>query len=154
MVVNEDTSDYYQQRFRCQTGDSYWYSVLMLQREADQSTDKFWTIANMLIAFNEEKHQVTYYCFFLPLYLTELVAIQILPQEKDSFEEQLIETSARTTVALRVLTANGGCLSDRNKKQLQSRLNEEWQVEASNLQRQDARLYDHLIEYISKVKVQ
>ena len=154
MVVNEDTSDYYQQRFRCQTGDSYWYSVLMLQREADQSTDKFWTIANMLIAFNEEKHQVPYDCFFLPLYLTELVAIQILPQEKDSFEEQLIETSARTSVALRVLTANGGCLSDRNKKQLQSRLNEEWQVEASNLQRQDARLYDHLIEYISKVKVQ
>lgn len=150
---HEDTSDYYQQRFRCQTGDSYWYSVLMLQREADQSTDKFWTIANMLIVFNEEKRQVPYDCFFLPLYLTELVVIQILPQEKDSFEEQLIETSARTSVALRVLTANGGCLSDSNKKKLQSRLNEEWQVEASLLQRQDSRLYDYLIEYLNKVKV-
>ena len=107
----------------------------------------------MLIVFNEEKCQVPYDCFFLPLYLTELVAIQILPQEKDSFEEQLIATSARTSVALRVLTANGGCLSDSNKKKLQSRLNEEWQVEASILQRQDARLYDHLIEYINKVKV-
>ena len=113
----------------------------------------FLILVSWLIAFNEEQHQVQYDCFFLPLYLTELVAIQILPQEKDSFEEQLIETSARTSVALRVLTANGGCLSDSNKKKLQSRLNEEWQVEASILQRQDARLYDHLIEYINKVKV-
>ena len=149
----EDTSEYYQQCFRCQAGDAYWYSILMLQREADLSTDMFWTIASMLIGFNKEEHQVPYDCFLLPLYLTEVVAIQILPQVKDSFEEQLIETSARTSVALRVLTANGGCLSDSNKLKLQSRLDEKWQAEASLLQRQDARLFGYLIEYINKVKL-
>lgn len=149
----EDTSEYYHQFFRCQAGDAYWYSVLMLQREADQSTDMFCTIASMLIGFNKEEHQVPYDCFFLPLYLTEVVAIQILPQVKDSFEEQLIESSARTSVALRVLTANGGCMSDSNKQKLQSRLDEKWKEEANLLQRQDARLYGYLIDYINKVKL-
>ena len=149
----EDTSEYYHQFFRCQAGDAYWYSVLMLQREADQSSDMFCTIASMLIGFNKEEHQVPYDCFFLPLYLTEVVAIQILPQVKDSFEEQLIESSARTSVALRVLTANGGCMSDSNKQKLQSRLDEKWKEEANLLQRQDARLYGYLIDYINKVKL-
>lgn len=149
----EDTSKYYQQCFRCQAGDAYWYSILMLQREADQSTDMFWTIASMLIGFNKEEHQVPYDCFFLPLYLTEVVAIQILPQVKDNFEEQLIETSARMSVVLRVLTANGGCLSDSNKRKLQSRLDERWKEEASLLKRQDARLYGYLMDYTNKVKL-
>lgn len=148
----EDTQDYYQQFYRCQAGDAYWYSVMMLMREKDQSAEEFWKVAEMLLSFNKEEHQVPYDCYFHPLYLAEIIATQILPEVKDKFESALIETSSRISIVLRILTANGGNMVTENKRALLARVGKDWESEASHIKQQDNRLYKCLEEYISKIK--
>ena len=129
--------------FRSCSADSIWLSALMLQIETIEDKGSFWRVGECLYRFaNYEKSTVTDY------YIAEIIAIQIIPDQKDAFEAMMIDRVSNLHFLLRVLTANEGELSKTNKAALKSRCDREWQWEKQLISQQLKEQTDYLDEYV------
>lgn len=136
--------------FRSCSADSLWFSVLLLQTETTGNKAYFWKVMDNLFRFaNYERSTVTDY-YFMPFYIAEIIAIQILKEEKDRFEEMLINRISNLHFLLRVLTANEGALSEENREALRLRCKYEWSLEKELTIKQMQEQTDFLDGYVRK----
>ena len=87
--------------------------------------------------------------FFVPYYIAELIATQVLEAEKDEFEHKLIERNSSLSFVLRILTANNGQLSEKNKTALKRRVDLEWEWEKKLMIQRKNEMYKVLDKYIA-----
>ena len=143
-VVNWDLA------FRSCSADSIWLSALLLQIETIEDRGYFWKVVECLYRLaNYEKSTVTDY-YFMPFYIAEIIAIQIIPDQKDEFEAMMIGRVSNLHFLLRVLTANEGELSKANKVALKFRCDREWYWEKQLISQQLKEQTDYLDEYVRK----
>lgn len=136
--------------YRSCSADSLWLSALLLQTETTEDKDFFWQVVEKLYRFaNYEKTIVTDY-YFMPFYIAEIIAIQILSDQKDAFEAMLIDRVSNLHFVLRVLTANDGVLSPENRTALKSRCDKEWGWEKQLISQQLREQTDFLDDYVRK----
>ena len=136
--------------YRSCSADSLWLSALLLQTETTEDKDFFWQVVEKLYHFaNYEKTIVTDY-YFMPFYIAEIIAIQILSDQKDAFEAMLIDRVSNLHFVLRVLTANDGVLSPENRTALKSRCDKEWGWEKQLISQQLREQTDFLDDYVRK----
>lgn len=136
--------------YRSCSADSLWLSALLLQTETTEDKDFFWQVVEKLYRFaNYEKTIVTDY-YFMPFYIAEIIAIQILSDQKDAFEAMLIDRVSNLHFVLRVLTANDGVLSPENRTALKSRCDKEWVWEKQLISQQLREQTDFLDDYVRK----
>lgn len=137
--------------YRSCSADSIWLSALLLQIEKIEDRGYFWKVVESLYRFaNYEKSTVTDY-YFMPFYIAEIVAIQIIPDQKDVFESMMIDRVSNLHFLLRVLTANDGDLSKGNKAALKFRCDREWQWEKQLISQQLKEQTEYLDEYVRKI---
>lgn len=137
--------------FRSCSADSIWLSALLLQIETIEDRDYFWKVVDCLYRLaNYEKSTVTDY-YFMPFYIAEIIAIQIIPDQKDEFEAMMIDRVSNLHFLLRVLTANEGELSKANKAALKFRCDREWHWEKQLISQQLKEQTDYLDEYVRKI---
>ena len=137
--------------YRSCPADSLWLSVLLLKTETTENRDFFWQVVENLYRFaNYEKSPVTDY-YFMPFYIAEIIAIQIIPDQKDVFEAMMIDRVSNLHFLLRVLTANDGELSEDNKVALKFRCEREWHWEKQLISQQLQEQTDFLDGYVQKV---
>ena len=137
--------------YRSCSADSLWLSALLLQTETTEDKDFFWQVVEKLYHFaNYEKSPVTDY-YFMPFYIAEIIAIQIIPDQKDVFEAMMIDRVSNLHFLLRVLTANDGELSEDNKAALKFRCEREWHWEKQLISQQLQEQTDFLDGYVQKV---
>ena len=86
----------------------------------------------------------------MPFYIAEIIAIQIIPDQKDEFEAMMIGRVSNLHFLLRVLTANEGELSKANKAALKFRCDREWYWEKQLISQQLKEQTDYLDEYVRK----
>ncbi len=140
----------YDKAYRSCSADSLWLSALLLQTETTGDKDFFWHVVENLYRFaNYEKSIVTDY-YFMPFYIAEIIAIQILPDQKDAFEAMLIDRVSNLHFVLRVLTANDGELSSANRNSLKFRCDKEWALEKQLISQQLQEQTDFLDDYVRK----
>ena len=116
----------YDKAYQSCSADSLWLSVLLLKTETTEDREFFGQVVENLYRFaNYEKSIVTDY-YFMPFYIGEIIAIQIITDQKYAFESMLIDRVSNLHFVLRVLTANDGELSSANKYSLKYRCDKEW----------------------------
>ena len=141
----------YDMAYQSCSADSLWLSLLLLQTEKNSDERFFWQVVENLYRFaNYKSSPVTDY-YFVPFYFAEIVAVQVLKEQKDSFEEMLIDRVSNLYFLLRVLTANEGVLSAKNKEALGDRYYKEWNMEKQLISQQMNEQIDYLDNYISNV---
>lgn len=137
--------------FRSCSADSIWFSVLLLQTETTGDIEYFWRIIdNLFRCANYERSTVTDY-YFMPFYIAEIIVVQIIQDQKDKFENMLINRIGNLHFALRVLTANEGVLSKENWEALRLRCKYEWPLEKELTIKQMQEQTDYLERYLEKV---
>ncbi len=108
-------------------GDRFWLSVLMLRLEETQNEEEFKSLVEILIRLASQSFDKG--DFFIPMYIGELIASQVLTECKDWYELKLIHEYCDLVEVLRVLCGNNGEFSDKVKADLTARLKKEWQYE-------------------------
>ncbi len=130
--------------------DRYLFQIEYEQLDNKEDKDFFWQVVEKLYRFaNYEKTIVTDY-YFMPFYIAEIIAIQILSDQKDAFEAMLIDRVSNLHFVLRVLTANDGVLSPENRTALKSRCDKEWGWEKQLISQQLREQTDFLDDYVRK----
>ena len=131
-------------------GDSIWLSVLLLGAGEHDNSDLFTKVVDLLFLRMEQ----TNYAmddFLLPLYIAELVVLQVLTEEKDGFESRLILNHPYLEFVLRALIPNEGKMSGDNISMLQNRISQEWSVEKALLQQKRTNNLKELEKYVLNI---
>ena len=138
----------YDKAFQSCSADSLWLSTLLLQTEKTGDEKYYWQVVENLFRFaNYNSSPVTDY-YFMPFYIAEIVAVQVLKEQKDVYEEILINRVSNLYFLLRILTANEGVLSDKNKVALGIRYHKEWEIEKQLVSQQMKEQTDYLDRYV------
>lgn len=141
----------YDKAFQSCSADSLWLSTLLLQTEKTGDEKYYWLVVENLFRFaNYNSSPVTDY-YFMPFYIAEIVAVQVLKEQKDVYEELLINRVSNLYFLLRILTANEGVLSDKNKEALSIRYHKEWEIEKQLISQQMKEQTDYLDRYVEMV---
>ena len=147
--TSENGQNHYSNIFRNAMGDSWWLSIMVLMAEETGDVDYFRKITGILLKLASFEKSLFNEYYFLPLYIAELIVVQVLKGEKNAFENCLITRACNLYHVLRILLANNGVLSDDNIKLLKNRVEVEWQYEKS-LAQQYKQPTDYLEEYLKK----
>lgn len=141
--------NHYSNIFRNAMGDSVWLSIMVLMAEETEDVDYFRKTTGILLKLASFEKSLYNKYYFLPLYIAELIVVQVLNGEKNAFENYLITRASNLHHVLRILLVNNGVLSDDNIKLLKNRVEAEWQYEKS-LAQQFKQPTDYLEEYLKK----
>lgn len=131
-------------------GDSIWLSVLLLGAGEHDNSDMFTKVVDLLFLRMEQ----TNYAmddFLLPLYIAELVVLQVMTKEKDRFESRLILNHPYLEYVIRALIPNEGKMSGDNISMLQNRISQEWSVEKALLQQKRTNNLKELEKYVLNI---
>lgn len=141
----------YNKAYQSCSADSLWLSTLLLQTEKTGDDKYFWMVVENLFRFADYKISLVTDYYFMPFYIAEIIAVQVLKEQKDTFEEMLINRVCNFYFLLRVLTANEGVLSDKNRVRLRDRCYKEWDLEKQLISHQMKEQTDYLDGYVDKV---
>lgn len=130
-------------------GDSFWMSVMILATEEVGEEGWLREAVRYLNVLNSGGFDQEY--FFTPYYLAEMIVSQVMPKEKDGYEQMLITEMNNLPMALRILSANNGEMSDENKKLLSERKEREWDLEKQLNKQKNQGHVSFLEEYMGKV---
>lgn len=147
---NEET---YLRIYRCQRGDSYWLSVLMLQAEKDEDSSLLDRVLCFILSLPAEDIEGPNDSYFMPLYIGEMVVSQLILQFKDEYEFKILDSCCPVVMIIRIFTANKGELSEGVKQKLLCLIDEKWEHDSKSLSRFDKKMYEYLQEYIEKVRM-
>ena len=147
--TSKNDQNHYSSFFRNAMGDSWWLSIMVLMAEETEDVDYFRKTTGILLKLASFEKSLFNEYYFSPLYIAELIVVQVLKGEKNAFENYLITRACNLHYVLRILLANNGELSDENKKLLKNRVEAEWQCEKSMAQ-QYKQPTDYLEEYLKK----
>ena len=147
--TSKNDQNHYSDIFRNAMGDSWWLSIMVLMAEDTEDDYYYRTITGLLLKLASFDKSLFNEYYFLPLYVAELIAVQVLKGEKNAFENYLITRACNLHHVLRILLANNGVLSNDNKKLLKNRVGVEWQYEKS-LAQQYKQPTDYLEDYLKK----
>lgn len=142
----------YEKAFETAFGESFLLSVLLLQVETTGDKARFNELKDMLYMYAQNGSLMQEDQFFIPFYIAELIASQVIKDEKDTFEKKLIMSYPQLPFVLRILTANGGEMSDDNKNALKKRVELEWQWEKKLMIQRKNQMWKVLEKYIEDVK--
>ena len=132
-------------------GESFLLSVLLLQVETTGDKDRFHELMSLLYKYAQNGSMTQEDQFFIPFYIAELIASQVIKDEKDMFEKKLITSYPQLPFVLRILTANGGKLSAGVKDALKKRVDLEWQWEKKLMIQRKNQMWKVLEEYIGEL---
>ena len=127
-------------------------SVLLLQVETSGDKARFHDLMSMLYKFVQNGSMIQEDQFFIPFYFAELIASQVIKDEKDSFEKKLITGYPQLPFVLRILTANGGNMSNEVRNALLKRVDLEWQWEKKLMIQRKNQMWKVLDKYIEDVR--
>ena len=145
--TSENGQNHYNNIFRNTMGDSWWLSIMLLMAEETEDVDYYRATTDILLKLVSFDKSLFNEYYFLPLYIAELIVVQVLKGEKNAFENYLITRACNLHHVLRILLANNGKLSEDNKNLLKNRVEAEWQYEKS-LAQQYKQPTDYLEEYL------
>lgn len=140
----------YEKAFEAAFGESFLLSVLLLQVETTGDKARFRELMNMLYLYAQNGSMMQEDQFFIPFYIAELIASQVIKDEIDTFEKKLITSYPQLPFVLRILTANGGEMSDDNKNALKNRVELEWQWEKKLMIQRKNQMWKVLEKYIEE----
>ena len=80
-----------------------------------------------------------------------MIASQVIKDEKDTFENELITSYPQLPFVLRILTANGGEMSEDVKIALKKRVDLEWRWEKKLMIQRKNQMWKVLEKYIENV---
>lgn len=138
--------------FEAAFGESFLLSVLLLQVESSGDKERFKELNKFLYRYSQNGFFAQEDQFFIPFYIAELVASQVLKDEKEGFEMELIANCPHFSFVLRVLTANGGEMATNVKEAMLKRFEIEWQWERKLMIQQKNEMWKVLEKYIEDVK--
>lgn len=130
-------------------GDSFWMSVMILATEEVGEEGWLREAVHNLNVLNNGGFDQEY--FFTPYYLAEMIVSQVMKEEKDGYEQMLITEMNNLPMALRILSANNGEMSDENKRLLSERKEREWDLEKQLNKQKNQGHVAFLEEYMGKV---
>lgn len=140
----------HEKAFEAAFGESFLLSVLLLQVETTGDKTRFHELMDMLYMYAQNGSMMQEDQFFIPFYIAELIASQVIKDEKDTFEKKLIMSYPQLPFVLRILTANGGEMSDDNKNALKKRVELEWQWEKKLMIQRKNQMWKVLEKYIEE----
>ena len=138
--------------FEAAFGESFLLSVLLLQVESSGDKERFRELNKLLYRYSQNGFFAQEDLFFIPFYIAELVASQVLKEEKEGYEMELIANYPHFSFVLRVLTANGGEMATNVKEAMLKRVEIEWQWERKLMIQQKNEMWKVLEKYIEDVK--
>lgn len=141
-----------EKNFESALGESFILSTLLLQIEQSADTARFRELVILLNRYSWSVYSSQEDLYFIPYYIAELIVLQVLKEEKDSYEKDLIMNYPQLSFVLRVLSANGGNMSDNVKELLMKRIEEEWKWEKKLMIQRKNEMYKVLDKYIADVK--
>lgn len=136
--------------FRQAMGDSVWLPILLLMTEEIEDKDYFRSVVNRLAGLARFDKSLFNDNYFVSFYLAELIVLQVLKEEKDAYEQYLITDVCNLYHVLRILSANDGDMSDKNRETLKKRVIAEWEYE-KRLSQQYKEQTEFLDGYLMKV---
>lgn len=142
----------YEKAFEAAFGESFLLSVLLLQVETSGGKMRFHELMDMLYKYAQNGSMMQDDQFFIPFYFAELIASQVIKDEKDAFEKNLITCFPQLPFVLRILTANGGEMSDEVRNALLKRVDIEWQWEKKLMIQRKNQMWKVLEKYIEDVR--
>lgn len=138
----------HEKAFEATFGESFLLSVLLLQIETSEDKDRFHELLDLLYKYAQNGSMMQEDQFFIPFYIAELIASQVIKDEKDKFEKKLITSYPQLPFVLRILTANGGEMSDEVKDSLKKRVDLEWQWEKKLMIQRKNQMWKVLEKYV------
>jgi hypothetical protein len=138
--------------FEAAFGESFLLSVLLLQVEESGDKERFKELKKLLYRYSQNGFFAQEDQFFIPFYIAELIASQVLKDEKEGFEKELIANYPQLSFVLRVLTANGGEMTADVKESMLKRVDIEWQWERKLMIQRKNEMWKVLEKYIEEVK--
>ena len=117
-----------EQVIRTHQGNKWWLSVLMLKTEESESYEEFMEYANVLLKCAKKCQILLHEYYLLPFLVAEIIAMEIIREGKDTFEQRLINEIDDIIFVVSVLTINNGKLSEENKALLQRKVQEKWEA--------------------------
>ena len=130
-------------------GDSFWMSVMILATEEVGEERWLQEAVHYLNVLNNGGFDQEY--FFTPYYLAEMIVSQVMKDDKDGYEKMLITEMNNLPLALRILSANNGKMSNENKRLLSERKEREWELEKQLNKQKNQGHVAFLEEYMGKV---
>lgn len=143
----------YQDMYRIQMGDAFWFPILMMMAEEKANIDYLNYIIGIFLNFADFERNVTSDDYFVTFYLGELIVSQILKDYKDTFEKRMITSIPNLHFVLRALSANEGNMSDDIINLLRNRVSLEWEVEKELVSQQYREQSEFLDEYLHKANI-
>lgn len=137
--------------FEAAFGESFLLSVLLLQVETTGDKARFQELMELLYKYAQNGTMMQEDQFFIPFYIAELIASQVIKDEKDTFENELITSYPQLPFVLRILTANGGEMSEDVKIALKKRVDLEWRWEKKLMIQRKNQMWKVLEKYIENV---
>ena len=142
----------HEKAFEAAFGESFLLSVLLLQVETSGNKVRFHDLMDMLFKYAQNGSMMQDDQFFIPFYFAELIASQVIKDDKDAFEKKLIMNYPQLPFVLRILTANGGEMSNEVKNALLKRVDLEWQWEKKLMIQRKNQMWKVLEKYIEDVR--
>ena len=118
--------------------------------EEIEDKDYFRSVVNRLAGLARFDKSLFNDNYFVSFYLAELIVLQVLKEEKDAYEQYLITDVCNLYHVLRILSANDGDMSDKNRETLKKRVIAEWEYE-KRLSQQYKEQTEFLDGYLMKV---
>ena len=140
----------HEKAFEAAFGESFLLSVLLLQVETTGDKVRFQELMDLLYKYAQNGSMMQEDQFFIPFYIAELIASQVIKDEKDAFEKKLITSYPQLAFVLRILTANGGEMSADVKAALKKRVALEWQWEKKLMIQRKNQMWEVLEGYIEE----
>lgn len=75
----------HEKAFEAAFGESFLLSVLLLQVESSGDKARFYDLKNLLYKYAQNGSMMQEDQFFIPFYIAELIATQVIKEEKDAF---------------------------------------------------------------------
>ena len=141
----------HEKAFEAAFGESFLLSVLLLQVETTGDKARFQELMELLYKYAQNGTMMQEDQFFIPFYIAELIASQVIKDEKDTFENELITSYPQLPFVLRILTANGGEMSEDVKIALKKRVDLEWRWEKKLMIQRKNQMWKVLEKYIENV---
>lgn len=141
----------HEKAFEAAFGESFLLSVLLLQVETTGDKARFQELMELLYKYAQNGTMMQEDQFFIPFYIAELIASQVIKDEKDTFENELITSYPQLPFVLRILTANGGEMSEDVKIALKKRVDLEWRWEKKLMIQRKNQMWKVLEKYIEDV---
>ena len=141
----------HEKAFEAAFGESFLLSVLLLQVETTGDKDRFHELMSLLYKYAQNSSMIQEDQFFIPFYIAELISSQVIKDEKNAFEKKLVACYPQLPFVLRILTANGGVMSDEIQDALKQRVELEWQWEKKLMIQRKNQMWKVLEKYIEEV---